>query len=460
MDFSQEVLKYQNQMISGLQSWIQIGSVYDAETVSQEHPFGKGPAQALKYIADLARSDGFKVDECDGYCTEITYDVGANEAVMVLGHCDVVPIGEGWKHQPFGGEIENNIIYGRGASDDKGPTLAAYYALKMIKDQGLPLKHNVKIVVGGNEESGSRCLHHYFKVLKRPAPKYGFTPDAEFPLIYGEKGIMDYLYSGQIEDEVIESIHGGIVKNAVPDSATIVFKKVMNLGLDYKKFLQRHNFQGEYANDVNGKSVIKMKGKAAHGAAPYYGINALTILMKFISNQNVSTLCNHFGPKLSCYYGKRLGIDYFGEKMGELTVNVGIGKYEQGKYAFSLNIRYPIDVNPAKIVEKLNSQKMHEGKMLFDSKPLYMDPNSPFIQTLLGIYRDVSGDLTSMPMTIGGGTYARETSNTVAFGMGFPTHHGNGTGNIHTIEEGLNLADYLLGTEIYYRAILALGNME
>ena len=455
-----EIQAYQKQMIADLQKWIQINSVYDPATASKKEPFGKGPAAALEYIAKLAEKDGFKVDRCDGYATEITYDVGAKESVLVLGHCDVVPLGEGWIHPALGGVVDNNVMYGRGTSDDKGPTLAAYYALKIIKDKKLPLKHNIKIVVGGNEETGSRCMHHYFHELKRPAPKYGFTPDADFPLIYGEKGIMGYVYSGKIHDSALESLKGGIVANAVPDKAVAVFRKVMNLGEAYQAYLDKHGFKGVYENDVNGKTVITMIGKAAHASTPEYGVNAVTLLMKFIANQNVSEFCNHFGPKLCCYYGRRLGIDFDGPKMGYLTMNVGIGEYANDEYRLYLNIRYPIDMDSKSIVRKLDAQKMHEGKLWGDSEPLYLDPHSKMIETLYGIYQEISGDHETKPLTIGGGTYARETKNTVAYGMAFPTRLGNGSGNIHTIEEGLNLDDLWLGAEIYVNAIVALGNLD
>ena len=110
--------------------------------------------------------------------------------------------------------------------------MAAYYALKLIKELNISLNSNIKIVVGGNEENGSACLDYYFNKLKRPHPTYGFTPDAEFPLIYGEKGILNYVYSGNYEDEIIESLNGGVAANSVPDTATAVFKKVLNLEQD------------------------------------------------------------------------------------------------------------------------------------------------------------------------------------------------------------------------------------
>ncbi|MFA7156699.1 MAG: dipeptidase PepV [Bacilli bacterium] len=460
MSFKKDVYEIKKNIIKDLQEWVKLGSVYDSKTITDKKPFGEGVARALEYIAILAKKDGFKVDTCDGYVTEITYDLQKDSTIMVLGHADVVPVGNGWSYPPFGAVIDNNVIYGRGSSDDKGPTMAAYYALKLIKQLNIPLNSNIKIVVGGNEENGSACLDYYFNELKRPHPTYGFTPDAEFPLIYGEKGILNYVYSGKYEDEVIESLNGGVAANSVPDTALAIFKKVINLEKEFNDFLEKENLEGNYKNDDNGKTTIQIKGKAAHGSMPMLGINALTKLLEFISLYTNSSLANHFARFFSDYYGKNLKINYSGPAMGELTMNLGIGEYSNNEYKFILNIRYPIEVDFSKMVKKLDEAIFHLGKCLGDSKPLYIDPQSKLIRTLLEVYQRVSGDYETKPMTIGGGTYARNTINTVAYGMDFLTHKGNGTGNIHTINEGLNIDDLLLGVEIYLEALIALGNLK
>ena len=166
MSIKEQLTMRKSEMIAQLQKWIQCGSVFDPSTVSQEAPFGLGVAKALDYIAQLARKDGFQVDTCDGYATEITFGEG-DEIVMVLGHADVVPVGKGWRYDPFSATIEEDKIYGRGSSDDKGPTFAAYYAMKLIKESNRPLRRKIRMVVGGNEESGSRCMDYYFDKLKK-----------------------------------------------------------------------------------------------------------------------------------------------------------------------------------------------------------------------------------------------------------------------------------------------------
>ena len=443
-------------MIRDLQGWIRCGSVYDETTVSAEKPFGEGVSNALEWMAQTAERDGFMVDRCDGYCTEITYGTSP-EIVMVLGHADVVPLGAGWTKEPFGGVVEDRILYGRGASDDKGPTLAAYYALKILKERNYPLKRTIRIVVGGNEESGSRCLHHYFQELQRPHPIYGFTPDAEFPLIYGEKGIMNYRFQGEIHDDVLLYLHSGVAANSVPDSAIAHLVGHTFSAHQFESFLRQAGTTGSL--EINkDQAILTVHGKAAHGSTPEHGLNALSLLLKFLAEHTTSSLAKHFASKFLAYDGSGLDIQFSGERMGTLTMNLGLGSYENGHYSFILNIRYPIDCDPHILSQTLGQHALHKGELMSDSAPLYLDPESPFIQTLLRIYQELSGDKKTQPMTIGGGTYARNTVNTIAYGMGFP-NGGHGSGNIHSPDESLAIDDLVLGTAIYLRALFELANM-
>lgn len=450
-----KIESYKKEMVENLQGWIRCPSVYDESTVSEGKPFGEGVYKALDYIASLAKKDGFDVDTCDGYCTEISFGEG-EERVVVLGHADVVPVGKGWHYDPFGAEIKDGLMYGRGTSDDKGATLASYYALKIIRDLNIPLKRKIVLVAGGNEESGSRCMHHYFKVLNKPQPTYGFTPDADFPLIYGEKGGYGYCYSGDFIDKDIEFMDAGIVLNAVPQEAVFVLKHVYDLESKLETYCKEFGLSYEYKVE-NGKTNIKFIGVAAHAAFPELGKNSFTYGLKFLKDNNIGEISAHFGDRLTSYYGEGLHVDHESTPMGKLTMNLGIARYDGKHYDLLIDIRYPNDIDGEWITSRLNLEAMHEGKCLRDSVPLYVDPNSKFIQTLLKVYQECTGDYESKPMTIGGGTYARSAANTVAFGMEF--NNGSGSGNIHNADEALCLEDLYKGVEIYCKTLIELGNM-
>ena len=443
-----------NLVVQELCDWIKINSVYDESTINEKMPFGQGVYYALEYIAELAEQYGFNVDRCDGYCTEISYGQG-EDIVMIMGHADVVPTGANWQYDPFLGEVVDGYVYGRGSEDDKGPTMASFYALKILKDKNL-LNPNKKyvLVVGGNEERGSDCLKYYFNTLKKPQPKYGFTPDAEFPLVYGEKGIMTYEFTGSKESEVIKLIEGGIVSNAVVGNAKAILNGVYNLKSELNEFTSKYGLSGKL-EIVDNETIINITGKIAHAAMPNLGKNALSYLLMFLNENINDEVIKHFSPLFSDYYGEKMGIAIDGEKMGKLTMNLGLGKYENSHYSFTINIRYPIDTTGEEVLNILNSKVLDEGILVSDSKPLYLDPNSAFIQTLLRAYQDISKDYDSKPMTIGGGTYARNTINSVAFGMCFPHEEELA----HQINEVLSVESLEKGLAIYLKAIHMLGDL-
>lgn len=452
MNYREKVLNYQKDLINDLVGWVKQKSVYDETTITKGAPFGEGVKNSLDYICNIAKRDNFKVTNYDGYVSEIEYGSG-EEIVMILGHADVVPEGTGWKYDPYEGKIVDNLLYGRGSSDDKGPTLCAYYALKIIRDLGIEANKTIRIVIGGNEEKGSRCLDYYFNTIKRPHPTLGFTPDAEFPLIYGEKGILSYEYKGKFTDNLIEYIDGGEVINAVAGKTTIRFNQIVNLDNEFFKLLDKY-YVSHSIRDENNKTVLELEGKSAHASTPEKGINALSIGLYALSLFTTSELANHFGPLFLNYYGRELGIKTRNHLMGKLTMNLGLGHYENGEYSFGINIRYPNNITGEKIKNKLDKHIMHEGTLLSDSHPLFVDPKSKLVKTLMNAYKEVTNDAKARPITIGGGTYARETINTVAFGMDFLRN--NGTGNIHTLNEAINLDDLVDGTEIYLKAIIGL----
>lgn len=453
MDYEKMASSIKEEIIKTLKEWISFPSVLNESEAKEGAPFGNAVKGALDYIADVALNDGFSVDKCDGYCSEITYGDG-DGLVLVLGHADVVPSGKGWDNDPFIAIEKDGKIYGRGTSDDKGPTLAAYYALKLIKENNLPIKRKIRIVVGGNEESGSRCLDYYFDTLKKPHGDYGFSPDADFPLIYGEKGIMTYIFKGEIKDDVVSSFNGGVASNSVPDSASVVLKGVHVLEEKLTTYCndKKLRFKVEVKNDT---TIIEMFGKSSHGGSPWIGINAATHLMNFIANNFDCKLFKHFAPLLLDYYGSGLGINYIEEEMGNVSVNTGIVNYESGKYLIVCNIRYPKSVKGEDIISKVDTFRLHEGKCLGDSKPLYVSPSSTLVRVLHEAYQSVSKDYESKPYTISGGTYARHTSNSVAFGMAFPGEDNK----IHQENEYVKIDSLIKGVAIYLKALLDLANI-
>jgi succinyl-diaminopimelate desuccinylase len=442
---------YFAQAVQALQQWIKINSIHDEGTISKHKPYGEGVYQALQFIGKLAEQDGFKVDYCDGHVTEITF--GDGPLIAVYAHADVVPVAEGWKHPPFGGVIENQKMYGRGTSDDKGPGIASYYAIKMLKDQGKIHGYQVRLVIGGNEEKGSGCLKYYFDKLNKPYPVAGFTPDGNFPLIYGEKGISNFEISGHIHLRGIDSIQAGIVSNSVIDKAVAVVDNLFSLqrALD--------SFAYPYQYEVNGKkATITFLGKAAHGSTPELGSNAGTALLSFLAKAFPQEPLTTLAKQYEDYLGKNLGIFAEAPLLKKTTNNIGLIRYDGHHFSLTANYRYPENVNYDDVEAKVKAITPAPLIMTtrMKSPRLIFDPQSPMIQTLLKAYQEESGDDTTPMETIGGGTYAKEAKNTVAFGSKFPGK----VDFIHENDEKIDLEDLTNSIAIYARAIDDLGKLH
>ena len=453
IDFKKLLKPYEAVSISNLQDWIRIDSVYDKSTATEEMPFGKGVHEALEFIASLAEKEGFNVDRCDSYCTEISF--GEGELIAIYAHADVVPVTGKWDHDPFGAEIVDDIMYGRGTSDDKGPAMAAFYALKALKENNLIDGYKVSLVIGGNEESGSRCLEHYFHKLNKPYPKYGFTPDGDFPLIYGEKGITGFVHNLEVNLDQVISIKGGVAVNSVIDEVRCVLKHDYKLSKACEKFFSLTNIRYQFVPGSDLDELV-VYGKSAHGSLPQLGVNAALHLLKFLGwyyhENDLSKIASWYLEPTGVMFGCR----FDGEHLHETTYNVGLVNYEQNKLTLVINFRYPENCNPRDVEVKMNAQKLGEVKFFGYGSPLLVDPKSQMIETLYKIYQEETGDYSTPKMTIGGGTYARESKNTIAFGSHFPGREDN----IHSPNEKIHLEDYLLSQSIYARAIYELGKLK
>ena len=408
---------YKKEMLDRLAKFVSINSIYDDSTVSDMHPFGKGVSSALEYFYNLAKEDGFEVTNYDNYCVEIAY--GDGDILDILSHCDVVDVSSRWEFDPFSNYYDDRYVYGRGTQDDKGPMLAAYYALKAIKDNNIKCNKKIRFIVGGNEESGSRCLEYYYNHLNKEYPSLGFTPDASFPLINGEKGITRV--------KIITSVNKDFTK--------ICGGKALNIVMD------------ELLVEVLGKEII-YTGKGAHASTPYKGESAF---IKFLEDykdkyEDIKCLYEDFND----YLGKGLGIDSYDDKLKELTMNIGKVELVNDNLEITLDIRYPTSTSALRIKESIE-KKGYECEVLMDEAPIYMSEDSTLVKTLLGSY-DYFVEGKSKAFTIGGGTYAKSSKNVVAFGMMFE----DDLDLMHQDNEKIRIDHYLLGSKIYLKALLEL----
>lgn len=467
IDWMNEVLKRKDALIENTRELLKIKSVLDEENMNPDAPLGEGVKAALEFMLNLGEKDGFKVKNVDHLAGHIEFGKG-EELIGILCHVDVVPEGDGWSSDPFGAEIRDGKIYARGAIDDKGPTMAAYYAMKIIKELGLPLNKRVRMIIGTDEESEWRCVEHYFAHEEMPA--MGFAPDADFPIIYAEKGIADFDFvltpvTGSLQESGIEVIRfeAGQRYNMVPDYAVASLMAPGQeewVGSRFEEFLTASDSEGKFSTG-NGELVLELKGVSAHGMEPEHGKNAGLLLSSFLAGlplqEQAKSYFSFAAEKfLNDSRGKNLEIAFSDHITGDLTVNVGkmvYDKEEGGK--FGINLRYPVTADIAYIKKRLQKIAAANGFSITnfsDSKPHYVEENDFLIQTLQKVYEEQTGEKAEL-LSIGGGTYARSLKSGVAFGPLFP-----GRPDVaHQKDEYIIIDDLLKAAAIYAQAVYELA---
>ncbi|MDD3113433.1 MAG: dipeptidase PepV [Candidatus Izemoplasmatales bacterium] len=421
---------------------------YDSSNV--EAPFGENIRKALDCVLEMGKADGFTVKDIDHYAGVIEMGDG-DETLAILGHLDVVPATGNWDDDPFSAVMKNNRIYARGSMDDKGPSMAAYLAMKMVRDAGIPLHKKVRLILGCDEESGMRCIERYLE--KEGMPDLGFSPDAEFPLIHGEKGNTSFDITGQYQDALLLAFTAGERYNIVPDYAEVSLSK--DLKKEFQAYLKSHQYEGQA---IDNRLIIR--GKSAHGAMPEDGINAIYLMADFLKDHTKHPLIDFINRFLAFdVKGRKLGIDHVDAVMKELTLNVAIIQLDKEYYRLGCNIRYPRGYDPiegAKRISACASSCQSEYVFLEDSPVHFVDPNHPIVQTLYQAYQKYSGDEHSPVMTIGGGTYARHLKFGVAFGAQFP----GSPDLVHKPNEYLDLDEMTTTMAIFAESIAKLAGSK
>lgn len=436
---------YKESYLNDLFESLKIDSVLVEQPEVKEAPFGYGCVKALKNILELGEKMGFKTKNVDNIAGHIEWGEG-KEILGILCHLDVVPTGEGWTNDPFTPTIRDGKIYARGVNDDKGPLMSSLYAMKILKDSGFKPTKRIRLIVGTDEETMSRGVKRYLEVEEKPT--LGFSPDAEFPLIYGEKGIMSIDIVSNQKDKDIVSITSGDRYNVVPE------KIIAKLNKDFKAELKSYNTK-EYPVNVCDNS-IEIKGLRAHAMEPKNGRNAMLRLFNFLSDKLDNNLIKFVSKYLNDSRFKDINLDYTHEEMGDLTVNVAVCEMDENGGTVGLNLRYPIGWDKEGFIKGLQDKASKydlEVKVLSDSNPHYVSPKGELIEKLHEAYKEVTNDTTTPLMTIGGGTYARLLGNGVAFGAAFP-----GSEEVaHNTDEYMSIDDLMKATLIYIKAIEKLG---
>ena len=435
------------------------------------YPFGQGVQEALECMLKIGRDEGFEVYNDENYAGHIEWKAenGGKGYFGIVGHLDVVPVGTGWTTDPFTMvDKGDGYVYGRGTSDDKGPVVACLYALKALREEGLKPDMDIRIVLGLDEETGHISAEHYVENCGHPV--MGFTPDADFPLVNGEMGILVFELARKFttkpgkDDMRLTKLEGGVAHNAVPAYAKAA---ITGSKEHYDMIAARaRNYSEETGYKLKAKKqgsalVIEAFGTAAHGAHPDLGLNAVSILMDFLgrisfANEEVNEFIAFYNDNIGFdLHGERMGCHFEDEASGPLIFNVGVANINEDIASVAVNIRYPVTNTEEQVLGGIES--VLEGTPVglihrMVQHPLYRGLDDPMVKGLMRAYTDETGDSEAKPMTIGGGTYAKMFDNILAYGAAFP-HDPN---TMHQADEKFSIDSFMKMARVYARAIESL----
>lgn len=448
MEVKQYVENYRQQLLDYLATLVSFNSVEGKPEA--DAPFGQGPKACLHAALNICDELGFETKNLDNYCGYA--QIGQGEQVIgILGHLDIVPCGEGWISDPFKMDIRDGKVYGRGVSDDKGAVVASMIALKILKDMGIELNKRVRLIMGCNEESGSKCLAHYVECEGHI--DMGFTPDGEFPGVHGEKGMISALMKSK-QTKIID-IKGGVASNVVCNRCVVKVEKN-----SFSKRLLEDYFNNndiEYTSTEDNDTVtIDVKGMSAHASTPQLGINAISHALCALkaagfNDPFVDFYCSHIGLEND---GKMLGIA-LSDDYGSLTLNNGVIYKDGDTVCATIDIRFPVTMITKQIIGLMEENLEDENGIIEITgrhEPLFYPIDSPLVSKLLSAYQEVTNDHETMPMTMGGGTYAKGIHNCIAFGCAFLGEDNH----IHDANESCAIDSLLKQVEIYTIAIMKL----
>ncbi|MFD1670713.1 Sapep family Mn(2+)-dependent dipeptidase [Agrilactobacillus yilanensis] len=397
-------------------------------------PFGVEPKRALTAVTALGQAYGFKTEIVNDAMAYVQWGPDDQNYIGIVGHLDVVAAGKGWHFPPFSLSEQAERYYGRGILDNKGAIMACLFGMKLLKEAGITLKQTVRLIFGSNEESGSQDVALYLQ-QERP-PLFGFTPDCKFPVVYGERGIVNYRITTKLTPATLARISdfvGDQAKDHVPDCLAV--------SVDDQYF--------------------EAKGRQTPTNAPQLGINAITVLAADLLayQQGPSELLMYaqwLKTRLANqHYGEGLGLNYEDDASGRLIMTPYLWQKTATGFALELAIRYPITIQETQITQQLQQVLPERSTLeIIRSIPgVRKSPEAPFIKTLSRIYTEITG-LDGTPVTTTGATYARVMPNIVAFGPSFPGQKGIA----HKQDEWLNKADLKQMMAIYMAAIEAMAN--
>lgn len=461
-----------DEMTEDIKRIVRFPSVSNHEAQPEEGPFGQACRDVLDDMLAMGREYGFYTENKEYYVGTIgAENPDWSNTIGMWNHLDVVPTGEGWEHEPFDPYIKDGYLIGRGVSDNKGPAVAMLYMMRCLRDLNIPMKHELCLFVGCDEEKGMEDLMYY--TAHYPAPALSIVADCSFPVCYGEKGILEgRSITGTLSDEIVE-FYGGNASNMIPDRAFLTLKK--DLTEEQVAALQAGFGESITVSYENGLLKLMAIGMSKHSAAPAGSINAIHELADLAGKTDLLCESDRKALEFIAYatsdvFGEWADISFEDELSGQLTCAGTVLKLENHRASLLYNIRYSISADAEHIQRQLAKASEKGGcefELVNDSRPGYFPRERKVVDLLTDVYNEITG-LEAKPYVMSGGTYARKLPNAVAYGLGgVPMREGTpelimeqGHGGAHQPDEKLNLLNQLDAIKVFTMAILMLNGYD
>ncbi|MBE6469543.1 MAG: M20 family metallopeptidase [Coriobacteriaceae bacterium] len=440
-------------VVTEIETLVNIPSQEDLERAGEGMPFGPGPRRALDAGLDLCERLGMRAENHEGYVGTADYP-GEDDSKKIcqIAHLDTVPCGPGWTQDPHRMTRREGYLIGRGTLDDKGPFVVGLYAMRFWHEQGVRFPYTMRMIVGSNEETSLRDVEYYLEHFEQPT--FLFTPDAQFPVCYGEKGIYQGVFtSGEIVNGKIAHWRAGEAFNAIPTDASVTVRGAL------ADLPEAPGIALAEAGD--GLVLVSAKGRGGHASQPEGSVNAIGMLVDYLLEHDLVTAAERRFLELQKaliddYTGAGVGVAASDELFGDLTIIGGMAWIEDGRIRQSVDSRYPTTFSRAQFEQALTATAARYGATYEtdnDTEPFHIDPAGEEIQRLIRVYNEVTGE-DRKPFTIGGGTYAREFKNAAAFGPEMPWREDPAwVGPMHGDDEGVSEDLLKSALKIYILAI-------
>ena len=466
------IAAHREEYITELQSIARIPSVSRADLAQPGAPFGPDCRKVLDHALERGRFYGFDTADHDGYAGSITWG-DYDHSIGVIAHLDVVPVGDGWVYPTFGATYlpEHDVLIGRGVDDNKSAFVAGLFAMRMLREFGVPMRHGVRLICGTSEETGMQDMQALRRMGHR-FPDTSLVPDAGFPVNYAQKGMVDGAIVTPCEGNLLQ-LDAGSVRNVIPDEAVCV----VAADVEAARAALTHADESDAAlteiSAVDGGTRIVAKGKSGHAAFPAGGDNAIGRLARVLTASGLlEGSCREAIAALaeltSDANGVSEGVAYSDEPSGELTLVYGVAHLKDGMLTVSVDSRYPVTMDGAKLESDLRAAwaARHFTVKEFDlSEPFYIPVDDPRVTALMALYKDVTGR-DDPPYAMGGGTYSRAVPGAISFGPGMPGTKRDysaflpeGHGGAHGRDEVLPLEKLLTVSKIYVAALAELDEV-